>query len=60
MTVEVVSEPAVQVSVYDKISPFCSIGSGGDHVKTMEVSSTTTPKFSGSPLGAEKVHIMEI
>ena len=55
MLAEVVSEPAVQVSVYDTISPFCSIGSGGNHVKAIEVSSTSTSKSSGGPLGAEKV-----
>ena len=47
-------ELAVQLSVYDKITPFCSIGCGGAHVKAMAVVSISTAKFSGGPLGAEK------
>ena len=52
VTAEIASEPAVQVSVYDTISPFCSIRSGGDHVKAIDVSSTSTSKSNGGPLGA--------
>ena len=52
MTTEVVSEPAVQLSVYDTISPFCNMDSGGDHTKAIEVTSTFTLKSSGGPLGA--------
>ena len=47
---EVISEPAVQVSVYDT---FCKMESGGNHVKAIEVTSTSTSKSSGGPLGAE-------
>ena len=53
VTADVVSV-AVQLSVYDRMSPFCSIGSGGDHLKAIAVASTSTSKFNGGPVGAEK------